>query len=75
MARLNELVRNQGDSPIEGAAPLNKGEAKPVSFKNIEANAACASGEQNAQLILEADQWHAKAEMELSPMVGAVRQG
>ena len=74
MARLNELVRNQGDSPTERAVPLNKGEAKPVSFKNIEATAACASGEQNVQLILEADEWHAKAEMELFPIVGAVRQ-
>jgi response regulator RpfG family c-di-GMP phosphodiesterase len=74
MSRLNELVRNQGDSPIEGAAPLNKGAAQPVSFKNIEATAACASGKQNAQLILEADEWHAKAEMELCPIVGAVRQ-
>lgn len=74
MARLNELVRNQEDSPIERAAPLNKGEAQPFSFKAIEAHAACASGEQNAQLILEADEWHAKAGMELSSMVGAVRQ-
>lgn len=74
MARLNELVKNQGDSPIEGAATLNKGVAKPVSFKNIEATVARASGEQNAQLILEADQWHAKAEMELTPIVGAFRQ-
>ncbi len=74
MARLNELVRNQGDSQIERAASPNKGEAKAVSFKNIEANAACVSDEQNAELLLEADQWHARAEMELTPIVGAVRQ-
>jgi len=30
--------------------------------------------EQSAQFILEADQWYAKAEMELSPIVKAVRQ-
>lgn len=74
MARLNELVRNQGGSQGEGMGRLKKEESKTVSFKNIEANIARASIEQDAQLILEADQWHAKAEMELSPIVGAVRQ-
>ncbi|MBI5569644.1 MAG: HD domain-containing protein [Desulfomonile tiedjei] len=53
---------------------LKKGEPPIVSFKNIEANVTRASVEQDAQLILDADQWHAKAEMELSPIVGAVRQ-
>jgi HD-GYP domain-containing protein (c-di-GMP phosphodiesterase class II) len=74
MARLNELVRNQGDSPVGGMGQLKKGEPQSVSFKNIEANVTRASVEQDAQLILDADQWHAKAEMELSPIVGAVRQ-
>ena len=74
MARLNELVKNQGSSQVEGVNTLSKEEAKPVSFKNIETNVVRASREQDAQLILEADQWHAKAEMELSPIVGAVRQ-
>lgn len=73
MARLNELVRNQGDSPVGGMGQLKRGEPKSVSFKNIEANVTQASVEQDAQLILDADQWHAKAEMELSPIVGAVR--
>jgi len=74
MARLNELVRNQGDSPVKSMDHLNKGESKPVSFKNIETNIARISNAQDAELILEADQWHAKAEMELSPIVAAVRQ-
>jgi HD-GYP domain-containing protein (c-di-GMP phosphodiesterase class II) len=74
MVRLNELVRNQEGSPLERAAPPTKGEAKPVSFKSIETSAARASVEQDAQLILDADQWHAKAEMELAPIIGAVRQ-
>jgi len=74
MARLNELVRNQGDSPVKSMDHLNKGESKPVSFKNIETSIARASGAQDAELILEADQWHAKAEMELSPIVAAIRQ-
>ena len=74
MARLNELVRNQGDSPVGGMGQLKRGEPKSASFKNIEANVTRASVEQDAQLILDADQWHAKAEMELSPIVGAVRQ-
>lgn len=74
MARLNELVRNQGDAPVGGMGQLKRVEPKIVSFKNIEANVTRASVEQGAQLILDADQWHAKAEMELSPIIGAVRQ-
>ena len=74
MARLNELVRNQGDAPVGGMGQLKRVEPKVVSFKNIEANVTRASVEQDAQLILDADQWHAKAEMELSPIIGAVRQ-
>ena len=73
MARLNELVRNQGGSPLGGMDQLKKGESKIVSFKNIETSVVQASVEQDAQLILDADQWHAKAEMELSPIVEAVR--
>lgn len=73
MARLNELVRNQGDSPVGGMDHLKKVEPKVVSFKNIETSVARASVEQDAQLILDADQWHARAEMELAPIVGAVR--
>jgi len=68
MTRLNELVKNQDGSPTEETT-------KPVSFKNIETTAARAAGEQSAQFILEADQWHARAEMELTPIIGAVRQG
>lgn len=74
MARLNELVRNQGGSQAGGMDRPKGVEPKTVSFKNIEANITRASAEQDAQLILDADQWHAKAEMELSPIVGAVRQ-
>lgn len=74
MARLNELVRNQEGSQAEGRDRLPKGETKPISFKNIESSIAHVSIEQNAQLVLEADQCHARAEMELSPIVGAVRQ-
>ena len=75
MARLNELVKNQVSPQVGGVDRPPDGEAKPVSFKNIKADVPQASMEQDAQLILEADQWHAKAEMELSPIVGAVRQG
>jgi response regulator RpfG family c-di-GMP phosphodiesterase len=74
MARLNELVRNQGDSPVGGTGQLKKAEPPSVSFKNIEANVTRASVEQDAQFVLDADQWHAKAEMELAPLMGAVRQ-
>ncbi len=74
MARLNELVRNQESPRVEGVDQLKKERPKTVSFKNIEASIAQAAAEQDAQLILDADQWHAKAEMELSPIVGAVRQ-
>ena len=74
MARLNELVKNQGDSPTVGEDRLPSGDMKPVSFKSIKADVPRISREQDAQLILEADQWYAKAEMELSPIVGAVRQ-
>ncbi|TAL10703.1 MAG: HD domain-containing protein [Nitrospirae bacterium] len=74
MARLNELVKNQGGSPVESADRLPPSEEKPVSFKSIKADVPRISMEQDAQLILEADQWYAKAEMELSPIVGAVRQ-
>ncbi len=74
MARLNELVtNNQEGRQVERAGQL-PAEAKPVSFKNIKTDVPRVSMEQNAQLILEADQWYAKAEMELSPIVGAVRQ-
>lgn len=74
MARLNELVKNQGSSQADSVDARPKGETAPVSFKNIETNVVRVSMEQNAQLILEADQWYAKAEMEMSPIVGAVRQ-
>lgn len=74
MARLNELVKNQGSSQADSVDARPQGEPAPVSFKNIDANVVRASVEQDAQLILEADQWYAKAEMELSPIMGAVRQ-
>jgi HD domain-containing protein len=73
MARLNELVRND-DSPQEGGAGSRpKGESNKASFKNVDTAASQVSMERQAQLILDADLWHAQAEMELPPIVGAVR--
>src|SRR5438552_5444236 len=73
MARLNELVRNEGGPPGEGAGPRPKGEPSKTLFKNIDTAAAQGSLESRAQVILEADQWHAQAEMELTPILDAVR--
>ena len=74
MARLNDLVRNQGDSPVRGMGQPKKGKPQRVSFRNIEANVTRAAAvEPDAQSILEADQLQAKAAMELSLIVGAVR--
>ena len=68
MARLNELVKGQG------AAQVKNEETKHVSFRNLAGTVVQVSGKQNAQLILDADHWYAKAEAELSPILGAVRQ-
>src|SRR5256885_8283651 len=75
MARLNELVRNEG-SPQEGGPGLRPaGEAIKASFKNVDTTAAQVSLERQAQLVLDADLWHAQAEMELPPILGAIRSG
>lgn len=73
MARLNELVRNEGSPQGGGAGPRPQGEPSKASFKKVDASTAQVSLERQAQLILEADQWHAQAEMELTPILGAVR--
>ena len=73
MARLNELVRNEGGPPGEGSGPRPKGEPSKTLFRNIDTAGAQGSLESRAQVILEADQWHAQAEMELTPILDAVR--
>src|SRR5207245_10419824 len=72
MARLNELVRNEGSPQEGGAGPRPKGESNKATFKNVDTTAAQVSMERQAQLVLDADLWHAQAEMELSPILGAV---
>src|SRR2546425_12687612 len=67
MARLNELVRNEGSPQEGGAGPRPKGESNKATFKNVDTTAAQISLERQAQLVLDADLWHAQAEMELSP--------
>src|SRR2546422_2441577 len=75
MARLNELVRNEGSPQEGGAGPRPKGESNKATFKNVDTTAAQVSMERQAQLVLDADLWHAQAEMELSPILGAIRSG
>src|SRR5713226_4158073 len=75
MARLNELVRNEGSPPGGGAGPRPKGEVSKAEFKNVDATAAQVSLERQANLGLEADQRYAQAEMELTPILGAVQSG
>src|SRR2546428_13649723 len=75
MARLNELVRNEGSPQEGGAGPRPKGESNKATFKNVDTTAAQVSMERQAQLVLGADLWHAQAEMELSPLLGAIRSG
>src|SRR5436309_13308463 len=75
MARLNELVRNEGSPQEGGAGPHPKGESNKATFKNVDTTAAQISLERQAQLVLDADLWHAQAEMELSPILGAIRSG
>src|SRR5439155_448788 len=75
MARLNELVRNEGSPQEGGAGPRPKGESNKATFKNVDTTAAQISLERQAQLVLDADLWHAQAEMELSPILGAIRSG
>jgi len=75
MARLNELVRNEGSSQEGGAGPRPQGEPNKASFKHVDTTAAQVSVERQAQLVLDADLWHAQAEMELPPILGAVRSG
>ncbi len=74
MARLTELVRNQGDAPAEDKGRPTPMPSPHVSFKNIEASVAQASVEQGAQRILDADHWYAQAERELLPIIEAVRR-
>src|SRR2546428_11190170 len=75
MARLNELVRNEGSPQEGGAGPRPKGESNKATFKNVDTTAAQISLERQAQLVLDADLWHAQAEMELSPILGAISSG
>ena len=75
MARLNELVRNEGSSPRGGSGPRSKGEVSKAEFKNVDTTATEVSLERQAQLVLEADQCYAQAEMELTPILGAVQSG
>src|SRR5438552_17769175 len=75
MARLNELVRNEGSPQEGGAGPRPKGESNKATFKNVDTTAAQISLERQAQLVLDADLWHAQAEMGLSPIPGAIRSG
>ena len=75
MARLNELVRNEGSHPGGGAGPRSKGDVSKAEFKNVDATAVQVSLERQAQLGLEADQCYAQAEMELTPVLGAVHSG
>src|SRR5207244_12167163 len=75
MGRLNELVRNEGSSPRGGSGPRSKGEVSKAEFKNVDATATQVSLERQAQLVLEADQCYAQAEMELTPILGAVQSG
>src|SRR3989441_4290754 len=75
MARLNELVRNEGSPQEGGSDPRPKGEPNKASFKSVDTTAAQVSLEQQAQLVLDADLWHAQAEMELPSILGAVRSG
>src|SRR5207247_11330732 len=75
MARLNELVRNEGSPQEGGAGPHPKGESNKATFKNVDTTAAQISLERQAQLVLDADLWHAQAEMELSPILGRIPSG
>src|SRR5256885_2660092 len=75
MARLNELVRNEGSPQEGGSGPRPRGEPNKASFKSVDTTAAQVSLEQQAQLVLDADLWHAQAEMELPSILGAVRSG
>ena len=75
MARLNELVRNEGSLPGGGAGPRPKGDVSKAEFKNVDATGAQVSLERQAQLVLEADQCYAQAEMELTPILRAVHSG
>src|SRR5205809_7241205 len=75
MARLNELVRNEGSPQEGGAGPHPKGESNKATFKNVDTTAAQISLERQAQLVLDAGLWHAPAETELSPILGATRPG
>src|SRR5437016_14480386 len=72
MARLNELVRNEGSHPGGGAGPRSKGDVSKAEFKNVDATAVQVSLERQAQLGLEAEQCYAQAAMELTPVIGAV---
>src|SRR5437660_6404609 len=75
MARLNELVRNEGSPQEGGAGSRLQSEPSKASFKKVDTTAAQVSVERQAQLVLDADLWHAQAEMELPPILGAVRSG
>src|SRR3989441_10263791 len=75
MARLNELVRNEGSHPGGGAGPRSKGDVSKAEFKNVDATAVQVSLERQAQLGLGAGQCYAQAEMELTPGLGAVPSG
>src|SRR5437867_11473152 len=75
MARLNELVRNEGSHPGGGAGPRSKGDVSKAEFKNVDATAVQVSLGRQAQPGLEADQCYAQAEMELTPVPGAVHWG
>src|SRR2546428_10500361 len=75
MARLNELVRNEGSPQEGGAGPRPKGESNKATFKNVDTTAAQISLERQAPLVLGAGLWHAQGEVELSPILGAIRSG
>src|SRR2546430_14158272 len=75
MARLNELVRNEGSHPGGGAGPRSKGDVSKAEFKNVDATAVQVSLERQAPLGLEADQRYAQAEMELTPGLRACQSG
>src|SRR3989449_9556919 len=72
MARLNELVRNEGSHPGGGAGPRSKGDVSKAEFKNVAATAVQVSLERQAQLGLEADPCYAPAGIELAAVRGAV---
>src|SRR2546426_12635404 len=75
MARLNELVRNEGSPQEGGAGPRPKGESNKATFKNVDTTAAQISLERQAPLVLDAGLWHAPAELELCPLLGAISSG